>query len=78
MSAIKALIWFIAFEFLILLFVFIITGTFSTDGQPLQVVADVASSIGSTVWSIGIGFFIIGTFTNLVITFISIARGGGI
>jgi len=77
MNFVKAFIWFLILEFLIILFVFILTGTFSTDGQPLQIVKDVASSINTTVWAIGIGFFIIGTFLNLVTMFVNIAHSGG-
>lgn len=77
MNFVKAFIWFLILEFLITLFVFILTGTFSTDGTPLQIIADIATSIGTSVWAIGIGFFIIGTFLNLVMMFVHIAQGGG-
>lgn len=76
MNFVKSFIWFLIFEFLIILFVFILTGTFSTDSTPLQIMIDIAASIGTSVWAIGTGFFIIGTFLNLVTMFINIARGG--
>jgi len=74
--AVKHAIWFLIFEFLIIFFVLVLTGAASVDGQPLQLIQDIADSIGTSVWAIGTGFFIIGTFGNLVIMFINIARGG--
>lgn len=75
MNVVKAIAWFLIFEFVILLFVFVITGTFSTDGSPLKLVADISISIGTTVWDIGIGFFIITTFLNVILMFFHLARG---
>ena len=77
MNFVKAFIWFLILEFLIILFVFILTGTFSTDGTPLQIIQDISTSIGTSVWAIGTGFFIIGTFLNLVTMFVNIAHSGG-
>jgi hypothetical protein len=75
--AVKHLIWFFIFEFLIIFFVLVITGAASVDGKPLQLIQDIADSIGiDDVWVIGTGFFIIGTFANLALMFINIARGG--
>jgi hypothetical protein len=74
--AIKHAIWFLIFEFLLLFFALVLMGELSADGQPLPVMLAIAASIGTTARDIGIGFFIIGTFANLAIMFVNIARGG--
>lgn len=74
MKAVRSAIWFLIFQLIIILFVFVITGTFSASGQPLELVVDVAASIGTTVWAMGTGFFILGTFLNLALMFLAIAR----
>jgi hypothetical protein len=76
-SAVYNFIFFMIFEFLIFFFVFVITGAASVDGQPLQLVQDIATSISTSVWAIGIGFFILATFANLALLFLSIARTAG-
>lgn len=75
MKPLKALVWFLIFEFMLFLFYFVITGTFSVDSAPLQIITDIATSIGTTEIAIGIGLFIIGTFANLATMFLNLAHG---
>lgn len=71
-SFVKAFAWFLILEFFIFFFSLIFLGAFT---DPLQIVQDIATSIGTTVTAITVGFFIIGTMVNLCLMFINSIRG---
>jgi hypothetical protein len=62
-------IWMII-EFILFLLVFIFTGSFSSDGVPMQFFTDIATSNGTTVWDAAIALFIVGTILNIVLMFL--------
>lgn len=66
---------FFTLEFVLLLGVLVLTGTMSTDGQPLKFVSDLAASNGTDPWSIAIAFFVVGTILNLMLLFLMAAFG---
>jgi hypothetical protein len=76
MNMVKAIAWFLILEFVLLLFTLLMTGTFSVNAEPLELVQDIADNAGTTVWAIGIAFFIFGTFINMVLMFFNIIKGG--
>jgi len=73
---VKAIAWFLILEFVLLLFALLISGTFSVNAVPLELITDIALSAGTSVWAITIGMFIIGTFVNMVLMFFNIIKGG--
>lgn len=74
MHVVKAIALFLIVEFLLFLGVFVVTGTFATDGKPLELIADIATSLGTSVWDLGVGVFILGTFGNVVLMFVNSMR----
>jgi hypothetical protein len=75
MNVVKSIAFFLMFWFIIVLAVFVITGAFSVDGQPLTAITAISDSMGVTVWDLGILVFIAGTFLDLIFLFVSIAKG---
>ena len=76
LNMVKAIAWFLILEFVLLLFALLISGTFSVNAVPLELITDIALSAGTSVWAITIGMFIIGTFVNMVLMFFNIIKGG--
>lgn len=61
---------FMIIELIILFLLFVLTGTFTTNNTPLPFISAVATSIGTTVWDMGIAFFIVGSALNLILMFL--------
>lgn len=54
---------------------FFITGTFSTNNQPLDIILAVANSSGLTVYQLGAGVFICSFFAAFFIAIVVAIRG---
>lgn len=70
-SVAKAIASFLIIEFVLIFFVLVIMGAFTS---PMQFIVDLAASNGTTVEAISIAVFMFGTLANLIFMFVLAIR----